>query len=42
VELGPGTVLTGLLKKIIAAEDHPAAYSISDLKTLESVVSKLV
>ena len=42
VELGPGTVLAGLLKKIIAAEDHPAAYSISDLKTLESVVSKLV
>ena len=40
VEIGPGRVLTGLLRKILP-QDHPAAiYNVSNLKTLEKYLSE--
>ena len=39
VEIGPGRVLTGLLKKIMPAADSKArVYNVFDLKTLESFI----
>lgn len=41
VEVGPGRVLTGLLKKILPADNEAAVFSVNDLKTLETLVSNL-
>ena len=41
VEVGPGRVLTGLLKKIAPADGNQTVYSVSDMKSLEAIVSKL-
>jgi [acyl-carrier-protein] S-malonyltransferase len=39
VEIGPGRVLTGLLKKIMPATASPAQlYNVYDLKTLEAFI----
>lgn len=39
VEVGPGKVLAGLLKKIVPTNHTYAVYNVSDLKTLEALVS---
>jgi [acyl-carrier-protein] S-malonyltransferase len=39
VEVGPGKVLAGLLKKIVPAEDDYTVYNVSDMKTLEAFIS---
>ena len=41
VEVGPGKVLTGLLKKIVPADDAYRVFNVSNMKTLESLVSEL-
>ncbi|MGD9310148.1 MAG: ACP S-malonyltransferase [Desulfosarcina sp.] len=41
VEVGPGKVLTGLIKKIIPADYTYRVFNVSDLKTLEALVSAL-
>jgi [acyl-carrier-protein] S-malonyltransferase len=38
VEIGPGRVLTGLLKKILPADAGARVYNVYDLKTLEAFV----
>ncbi len=38
VEIGPGRVLTGLLKKILPAEANARVYNVHDLKTLEAFI----
>ena len=40
VEVGPGRVLAGLLKKILP-KDHPAkVYNVANLKQLEAFIKK--
>jgi len=41
VEVGPGKVLAGLLKKILPAEYDHRVYTVSNLKTLDAFVSQL-
>lgn len=41
VELGPGSVLTGLLKKNLASDRDYCLYPVSDLKTLAGLVAGL-
>jgi [acyl-carrier-protein] S-malonyltransferase len=41
VEVGPGKVLTGLLKKIVPADYDHHVYNASNLKTLDALVSEL-
>jgi [acyl-carrier-protein] S-malonyltransferase len=38
VEIGPGRVLTGLLKKILPADNAARVYNVYDLKTLEAFI----
>ncbi len=38
VEIGPGRVLTGLLKKILPAGSNARVYNVYDLKTLDALV----
>jgi [acyl-carrier-protein] S-malonyltransferase len=39
VEIGPGKVLTGLLRKILPKEHSATYYNIYNLKTLEKFLS---
>ena len=41
VEVGPGKVLAGLLKKIVPAEYDHSVFNVNDMKTLERLVSGL-
>ena len=41
VEVGPGNVLTGLLKKIVPEEKDHTVFSVGSMKMLESLVSAL-
>ncbi len=41
IEVGPGKVLTGLLKKIIPADYIHSVFNVSNMKTLEALVSDL-
>ena len=41
VEVGPGKVLTGLLRKILPKEYPATVYNVNDLKTYEKVLSEL-
>ncbi len=41
VEVGPGKVLTGLLKKIVPPDYHHQVFNLSDMKTLDNLVSGL-
>ncbi len=41
IEVGPGKVLTSLLKKIVPEDDASTILNVNDLKTLETVVSML-
>lgn len=41
VEVGPGKVLTGLLKKIVPADYAHAVFTVGNLKALEDLASKL-
>jgi [acyl-carrier-protein] S-malonyltransferase len=41
VEVGPGKVLTGLLKKIVPQDDARTVLNVSDMKMLDTLVSKL-
>ena len=41
VEVGPGKVLAGLLKKIVPAEYDHSVFNVNSLKTLEAIVSGL-
>jgi [acyl-carrier-protein] S-malonyltransferase len=38
VEIGPGRVLAGLLKKIVPKDRAVRTYNVSDLKTLEKFI----
>ncbi len=38
VEIGPGRVLTGLLKKIVPADANATVYNVYDIKTLEAFI----
>lgn len=40
VEVGPGKVLTGLLKKILPPDNEATILNVNDMKTLEAVVSE--
>ncbi len=39
VEIGPGRVLAGLLKKIVPADRNAAVYNVSDMKSLEKFLA---
>jgi [acyl-carrier-protein] S-malonyltransferase len=41
VEVGPGKVLAGLLKKIVPADREIAISTVNDMKTLEALVSEM-
>jgi [acyl-carrier-protein] S-malonyltransferase len=41
VEVGPGRVLTGLLKKIVPQNYDHKVYTVSNMKTLETLISEL-
>lgn len=41
VEVGPGKVLTGLLKKIVPADYAHSVFSVSNMKTLEDLTANL-
>jgi [acyl-carrier-protein] S-malonyltransferase len=41
VEVGPGKVLTGLLKKIVPADVEYRVFNVGNMKTLEALVSEL-
>jgi [acyl-carrier-protein] S-malonyltransferase len=41
VEVGPGSVLTGLLKKIVPEDNDHTVFSVGNMKMLESLVSAL-
>ena len=41
IEVGPGKVLAGLLKKIVPADHEIAIATVSDMKTLDALVSKM-
>lgn len=41
VEVGPGKVLTGLLKKIVPADYEYRVFNVGNMKTLEALVSEL-
>ena len=41
VEVGPGKVLTGLLKKIVSQDDGPMVLNVGNMKTLDTLVSTL-
>lgn len=41
VEVGPGKVLAGLLKKIVPADDNHTICNVSDIKSLEAMVTAM-
>jgi [acyl-carrier-protein] S-malonyltransferase len=41
VEVGPGRVLTGLLKKIVPQDYNHKVFAVSNLKSLETLISEL-
>jgi [acyl-carrier-protein] S-malonyltransferase len=41
VEVGPGKVLTGLLKKIVPPDYDHQVFNVSDMKTLDNLVASL-
>jgi [acyl-carrier-protein] S-malonyltransferase len=41
VEVGPGKVLTGLLKKIVPVDYNHTVFTVGNMKTLEVLVSEL-
>ncbi len=40
-EIGPGKVLTGLLKKILPEDYHCKIYNVSNMKTLERFLKEV-